>query len=98
MYRFTKLKNEENNVYECVVNVGERPTLNDKRGVTFEVHILHEFKEDFYGRVLRVLLLGYLRPEMKFANLKDLLNQIEVDKAKTKIQLKDPLFQKNKTF
>ena len=34
-----------------------------------EVHILHEFGRDFYGAELRVLVLGYLRPERDFPSL-----------------------------
>ena len=34
-----------------------------------EVHIMHKFDSDFYGRQLRVLVLGYLRPERNFASL-----------------------------
>ena len=34
-----------------------------------ETHILHEFKEDFYGANLQVCVVGYIRPEKTFDSL-----------------------------
>ena len=34
-----------------------------------EVHILHQFDADFYGEKMRMLVLGYIRPEMNFNSL-----------------------------
>lgn len=31
-----------------------------------ETHILHEFQSDFYGYEMRVLVLGYIRPEFDY--------------------------------
>jgi riboflavin kinase len=31
-----------------------------------EVHIMHDFATDFYGYELRVLVLGYIRPELDY--------------------------------
>ena len=35
---------------------------------TQEVHIMHEFKNDFYGNEMRVLVLGYIRPELDYTS------------------------------
>lgn len=31
--------------------------------------MIHKFKEDFYGEVLSVVLVGYIRPERSFNSL-----------------------------
>lgn len=34
-----------------------------------EVHILHDYPSDFYGLELRVVILGFIRPEYNYAGL-----------------------------
>jgi hypothetical protein len=34
-----------------------------------EVHILHQFEDDFYGETMRMLVLGHIRPERNFDSL-----------------------------
>jgi FAD synthase len=34
-----------------------------------EVHILHEYETDFYGKDAAIVVLGFIRPEMKFSSL-----------------------------
>lgn len=33
-----------------------------------EVHVIHKFKENFYGHVMTVLVLGYIRPELDYTS------------------------------
>jgi riboflavin kinase/FMN adenylyltransferase len=60
-----------------VANLGVRPTVGGTR-VQLEVH-LFDFDGDLYGRHLRVALLGFIRPEMKFSGLDPLKAQIAAD-------------------
>jgi riboflavin kinase/FMN adenylyltransferase len=60
-----------------VANLGMRPTVGGTR-VQLEVH-LFDFAGDLYGRHLRVALLGFIRPEMKFSGLDQLKAQIAAD-------------------
>ena len=60
-----------------VANLGRRPTVG-KLQENFEVH-LFDFADDIYGRVLRVALLGFIRPEIKFGGLDQLKAQIAAD-------------------
>jgi riboflavin kinase/FMN adenylyltransferase len=60
-----------------VANLGKRPTVAGQ-DVRFEVH-LFDFDGDLYGKHLRVALLGFIRPEMKFAGLDPLKAQIAAD-------------------
>ena len=61
----------------AVANLGKRPTVG-KLQENFEVH-LFDFAGDLYGRILRVQLLDFIRPEMKFAGLDQLKAQIAAD-------------------
>ncbi|KAF7322309.1 Riboflavin kinase [Mycena chlorophos] len=45
-----------------------------------EVHVLHEFEEDFYGAELRVLLTGFIREGRgDYANKEELIADIKLD-------------------
>jgi riboflavin kinase / FMN adenylyltransferase len=60
-----------------VANLGSRPTVG---GVVerLEVH-LFDFDRDVYGHHLRVRMIEFLRPEMKFAGIDALKAQIALD-------------------
>ena len=60
-----------------VANLGKRPTFG-KLQENFEVH-LFDFTGDLYGQALRVALIDFIRPEMKFAGLDQLKAQIAAD-------------------
>lgn len=88
-------------VLPMVMSIGWNPYYkNEKR--TAEVHILHAFDSDFYGKELRIVMLGYIRPEYNYTSLESLINDIETDKLVTLRSLdrptyeafkKDPFFQ-----
>jgi riboflavin kinase/FMN adenylyltransferase len=60
-----------------VANLGRRPTVG-KLQENFEVH-LFDFAGDLYGQMLRVQLIDFIRPEMKFSGLDALKAQIAAD-------------------
>ncbi len=62
---------------DAVANLGRRPTFG-KIQENFEVH-LFDFAGDLYGKTLRVELVDFIRPEMKFAGLDQLKAQIAAD-------------------
>ncbi|MCF8533763.1 MAG: bifunctional riboflavin kinase/FAD synthetase [Reyranella sp.] len=62
---------------DAVANLGRRPTIG-KLQENFEVH-LFDFAADLYGKTLRVALVDFIRPEMKFAGLDALKAQIAAD-------------------
>ncbi|MSO98744.1 MAG: bifunctional riboflavin kinase/FAD synthetase [Rhodospirillaceae bacterium] len=63
--------------HDAVANFGYRPTF-DKKDVLLEVHIF-DFNEDLYQKHLRVALIDYIRPEMKFDGLEAIKAQIGKD-------------------
>ena len=62
---------------DAVANLGRRPTFG-KLQENFEVHVF-DFSGDLYGQTLRVALVDFIRPEMKFAGLDQLKAQIAAD-------------------
>ncbi len=60
-----------------VANLGKRPTFG-KLKENFEVH-LFDFAGDLYGKTLRVTMVDFIRPEMKFEGLDQLKAQIAAD-------------------
>jgi riboflavin kinase len=76
-------------VFKMVMNVGRRPTFEDggAPALSVELHVMHEFGADFYGRPLRAVALGFLRPEVKFGGLPALLERIHADVGVARAQL-----------
>jgi riboflavin kinase / FMN adenylyltransferase len=60
-----------------IANFGYRPTFN-KKDLLLEVH-LFDVNEDLYQKHLRVALIDYIRPEMKFDGLEAIKAQIGKD-------------------
>ena len=63
--------------YQAVANVGVRPSF-DNGHRTVETHLL-DFDQDIYGCDLVVEFVARLRPERRFANIADLVTQIQRD-------------------
>ncbi|KAF5912830.1 hypothetical protein HPG69_007822 [Diceros bicornis minor] len=60
--------------------------LNPQRfcNLVHEIHIMHTFKENFYGDILNVAIIGYLRPEENFNSL---AIQGDIEEAKKQLDL-----------
>lgn len=52
-----------------------------------EVHMLHEYGDDFHGFAVRVMVTGFIRPELKFESLTDLVDRIHRDISIARVQL-----------
>ena len=80
----------DGDVHPMVLNLGQRPTFADGDGLSVEAHLLHTFGADFYGREVRALVLGFLRPELRFGALPELLDRIRLDVGLARAQLAAP--------
>ncbi|VDD95106.1 unnamed protein product [Enterobius vermicularis] len=69
--------------YGMLMSVGKNIHFNMEER-TMEVHLLHQYSEQFYGEEVKGVVLGYLRPMLSFPNLKELIDAIrnDVDTAK----------------
>lgn len=68
---------EDGRVFDAAVNWGLRPSVAD-RGLMYEAY-LFDFDEDLYDQTIRIALLDYIRPEMKFQGTEALKEQIALD-------------------
>lgn len=64
-----------------MMSIGFRPTVDGKKKVV-EVNII-DFDEEIYGQTLKVFVKKFLRQEVKFDNLEDLVKQIDQDKIES---------------
>jgi riboflavin kinase / FMN adenylyltransferase len=63
--------------FKSITNVGTRPTFG-KNQLLVETHII-DFKDDIYGKTIRVSFIDRLRDEKRFANVESLISQISTD-------------------
>jgi riboflavin kinase/FMN adenylyltransferase len=63
--------------YDGVASFGRRPTF-DNGAPLLEV-FLFDFSGDLYGQVIDVALMGWIRPEEKFASMDALMAQMNLD-------------------
>lgn len=69
----------EDEIHFGIMNIGYRPTFENKHELVLEVHILN-FNRDIYGRTIEVEFLKRLRDEVKFESKEALIHQIESDR------------------
>ncbi|KAI8147688.1 hypothetical protein BJV82DRAFT_642995 [Fennellomyces sp. T-0311] len=94
-YGWAQIGKKGSEVYPMVMSLGWNPYYkNEKRSA--EVHIIHEFKDDFYGIDIRVIVLGYVRPEQNYPSLDALIRDIRTDVEVAKTSLQRPAYQEFK--
>ena len=83
--------------HKAVVNIGYSPTFEgqENKEKIVEAHLIVESSSedrgdstatlsDFYGETMRLQLIGFMRPEMKFPSFPELIAQIHADIEDTK--------------
>ena len=72
------LSREKGAVYPMVMSIGWNPYYkNTVRSV--EVHIMDDFKEDFYDTHMNLVILGFIRPEYDYVSVDSLVDDIKTD-------------------
>jgi riboflavin kinase/FMN adenylyltransferase len=69
-----------------MLNIGNRPTLDNGDGISIEVHLLH-FKGDLYNQPLRLLFGNRVRDEHRFGSLEELQLQLRQDAVSAELLL-----------
>ena len=67
--------------YKGMMSIGFRPTVDGKKRV-IEVNVF-DFDKEIYKKLMRVYVKKFLRAEVKFNNLEDLVKQIDQDKVES---------------
>lgn len=69
--------------FDCVTNIGRRPTVYEEFDTTIETFVL-DFSSDVYGEKVRLFFFDRLREERKFPSVTDLSAQIGRDIEETR--------------
>ncbi|KAI1792836.1 riboflavin kinase [Ganoderma leucocontextum] len=75
----TILLEEDGRVLPMVMSLGWNPFYKNER-MSAEIHVIHNFRSDFYGHDMKVMVLGYIRPELDYISREALIEDIETDK------------------
>ena len=76
--------NIDNKLFDGIMNIGTRPTLNNiTNELRLEVHLFN-FNESIYGKHIQVDLIDTIRDEIKFNDIETLKRQIAIDCEKAK--------------
>ena len=70
-----------------MLSIGKKPTLGDFAPV-YEVHIF-DFDADIYGKGIRVGFVDFLRPQVKFNGIPDLINAMRGDEERCRRMVKE---------
>ena len=70
-----------------VTNVGLRPTVNDTEKIETAETFIFDFDEEIYGARIKVELLSFVRPEVKFSSTDELAARVAQDKESAKTWL-----------
>lgn len=71
--------NFKNNYYKGLLSIGTRPTVTNSNEKRVEVFIL-DFKDEIYGETLDLELIQFVRDDLKFNSLEELILQMNQDK------------------
>jgi riboflavin kinase/FMN adenylyltransferase len=69
----------QNSIYQGMMNIGNRPTVENNGERKVEVHLLN-FSKNLYGEKIRINCIDRIRSEKKFASLEELKFQLHQDK------------------
>lgn len=74
--------------FGAMISIGLNPTVTNDKRVSIEAHIF-DFDRDIYHKNVDFVFVHYLRPELKFANLDGLIEQLKLDEIDSRRYLKD---------
>ncbi|XP_046410047.1 putative riboflavin kinase isoform X2 [Neodiprion pinetum] len=80
---------DRGDVHKMVMSIGWNPFFQNTQK-SMETHIIHKYPGDLYGLELRVVILGFLRPEADFTSIEDLIAEIKGDIENAKKCLDEP--------
>ncbi|MFM9973352.1 MAG: bifunctional riboflavin kinase/FAD synthetase [Beijerinckiaceae bacterium] len=72
-------------IHAAVASFGRRPTFDDG-APRLEVHIF-DFSGDLYGKIIDIMFVGYIRPELKFDGIEPLIRQMDEDSRQAREML-----------
>lgn len=89
-YGFAQVVSIDKEAIPMVMSLGSNVTIDAHAKKTFEVHILKSYDKTFYDHVVKVMIVGYLRPMEKYDGIDTLIAAIKQDIEDAKIMLAQP--------
>jgi len=80
---------DQSQVFDCSLSLGWNPYFGNQVK-SMETHVIHNFPDDFYGSILKVCIIGYIRDEMNFTSIDELKSAIHRDIELTRQELAKP--------
>lgn len=71
----------KNLTFKGMMNIGQRPTLENGDTISLEVNIF-DFNKDIYNETIKIIFVEKIRDEIKFNNIDELIDQLKSDKSK----------------
>lgn len=85
-------------VVKMVANIGRNITYGDVEKRVLEAYLMSDhFDKEFYGEEMRLCIIGFMRPELKFDSLDELISHIRKDVEVSKAALDLPIAAKFQT-
>lgn len=82
-------------IYPMVMSIGYNPFYKNKVR-SAEVHVLNKFERDFYGSVMAISIVGYIRPEYDYVSVEALIEDINEDMEVARRSLDRAAWQKGR--
>lgn len=76
----------ENISFEGMMYIGKRPTVANQDAANIEINIF-DFNQNIYDKVIKINILKFLRPDIKFNNLDELKEQLKTDEKNAQLAL-----------
>lgn len=83
VYAVRVLIEGDEQLYWGMLNIGNRPTMNNGSNRSIEVNIL-DFNSDVYQQKIRLLFVERLRDELYFDSIEKLIDQLHLDEAQVR--------------
>lgn len=85
---------DDRKVWPMVMSMGWNPYYKNEK-LTAEVHIMHQYRDEFYGTDMSVVVLGYIRPELDYVSREALIEDIETDKRVALTSMDRPAYREH---
>lgn len=92
-----KLGPDDLGVLPMVMSIGWNPFYNNSEK-SAEIHIMHKFKDTFYGSEIKVVIAGFIREDTSFDSMDDLIKAINTDIDVAHNSLARPSYQEAKSL
>jgi len=78
-FGLARIEEDGSRIYPAALSIGFNPTFDDVKCLTVEPHLVGYTGPDFYGKILRLSVLGLIRDEQRFSSLEALIEAIRLD-------------------